>query len=107
MESPDNLPASAAETSHSTALDKAISQSTEVHPASASQHTRNAQVNHEVRDAEGTEPRASDSTATDDEKQYPPTWKLLLLTTGLCFALLLVSLVSCSKFLLYSLSQRC
>ncbi|KAI3326429.1 MFS general substrate transporter [Xylariaceae sp. AK1471] len=77
---------------HSPALEKGIIQDAKLQPASSPEDTQDAQVKQEAHDAEETEPAASDATATDDEKHYPPAWKLSLLTIGLCFALFLVSL---------------
>lgn len=59
------------------------------------QDTKNAGTN-EAQDGEleGSSPSDTSTSARDDEKQYPPTWQLVLVTIALCFALLLVSLDS-------------
>lgn len=47
----------------------------------------------DVTDTEKAEP-ASDTAAANVEPEYPPFWKLVLLTIALCMAMLVVSLVS-------------
>jgi hypothetical protein len=46
--------------------------------------------------AEDPAASAAAAAAGEDESQYPSFWKLVLLTTGLLFALFLVSLVGLS-----------
>ncbi|KAI1815245.1 MFS general substrate transporter [Poronia punctata] len=54
----------------------------------------NATRTHTDADAEKSEYIPDPSTASDDESQYPPLWKLVLLTIALVFTMLLTSLDS-------------
>lgn len=48
----------------------------------------------DAQDVEKNEHRPNTTAETDDKQEYPPFWQLVLLTTALCMAMLLVSLVS-------------
>ncbi|KAI2603433.1 MFS transporter [Hypoxylon fragiforme] len=46
----------------------------------------------DAQDVEKNEHRPNTTAETDDKQEYPPFWQLVLLTTALCMAMLLVSL---------------
>lgn len=87
----------------SAVLEKMIGHNDQAHPNPEPQDTEKPGVK-EAENGEiegGSGPSDVAASAPDDEKQYPPTWQLVLVTIALCFALLLVSLVSCNRLVPY------